>query len=68
MNPRKDLCNKATFKGKVPSLILLNSASRIQRQRDGDVGLGTIITSALFLAAIIGIVACMSRTRDGGDV
>jgi uncharacterized membrane-anchored protein len=31
----------------------------------GGFGLGTIITSALFLAAIIGIVACMSVTREG---
>ena len=28
-------------------------------------GLGTIVTSALFLAAIIGIVVYMSATREG---
>ena len=33
----------------------------------GGMGLGTIITSALFLAAIFGIVAYMSVTHDGDD-
>ena len=31
----------------------------------GGMGLGTIVTSALFLAAIIGIVVYMSATREG---
>ena len=33
----------------------------------GGLGLGTIITSALFLAAIVGIVAYMSFTREGEE-
>ena len=33
----------------------------------GGMGLGTIITSALFLAAIFGIVAYMSITHDGDE-
>ena len=33
----------------------------------GGMGLGTIITSALFLSAIIGIVAYMSLTHDGEE-
>jgi uncharacterized membrane-anchored protein len=34
----------------------------------GGMGLGTIITSAIFLAAIIGIVAYMSITHDGDEL
>jgi uncharacterized membrane-anchored protein len=34
----------------------------------GGMGLGTIITSGLFLAAIIGIVAYMSVTHDGDEL
>ena len=34
----------------------------------GGLGLGTIITSALFLTAIIGIVAYMSLTHDGDEM
>ncbi len=34
----------------------------------GGMGLGTIITSAVFLAAIIGIVAYMSLTHDGEEL
>jgi uncharacterized membrane-anchored protein len=34
----------------------------------GGMGLGTIITSALFLAAIIGIVAYMSLTHEGDEL
>ena len=33
----------------------------------GGIGLGTIITSAMFLAAIIGIVAYMSLSHDGEE-
>ena len=33
----------------------------------GGLGLGTIITSAVFLAAIVGIVAYMSATHDGEE-
>jgi uncharacterized membrane-anchored protein len=34
----------------------------------GGMGLGTIITSAMFLAAIISIVAYMSMTREGEEL
>ncbi|SHF94701.1 Uncharacterized membrane-anchored protein [Loktanella atrilutea] len=33
----------------------------------GGMGLGTIITSAIFLAAIVAIVAYMTMTREGSD-
>jgi uncharacterized membrane-anchored protein len=33
----------------------------------GGMGLGTIITSAIFLAAIVAIVAYMTKTREGSD-
>ena len=39
-----------------------------QPTRYGGLGLGTIITSALFLAAIIGIVAYMSLTQEGEEI
>jgi len=38
-----------------------------QPSRFGGMGLGTIITSAMFLAAIIAIVTYMSVTHDGED-
>ena len=38
-----------------------------QPTKFGGMGLGTIVTSALFLAAIIGIVAYMSVTREGEE-
>ena len=38
-----------------------------QPSQYGGMGLGTIITSALFLAAIIGIVGYMSVTKDGEE-
>jgi len=38
-----------------------------QPSRFGGMGLGTIITSAMFLAAIIAIVTYMSVTRDGDE-
>jgi uncharacterized membrane-anchored protein len=38
-----------------------------QPTKFGGMGLGTIITSALFLAAIIAIVAYMSVSRDGEE-
>ena len=34
----------------------------------GGLGFGTIITSALFLAAIVGIVAYMSMTHEGDEL
>ena len=34
----------------------------------GGLGFGTIITSALFLTAIIGIVAYMSVTQKGDEL
>jgi uncharacterized membrane-anchored protein len=38
-----------------------------QPSQYGGMGLGTVITSALFLAAIIAIVAFMSATKDGEE-
>jgi uncharacterized membrane-anchored protein len=38
-----------------------------QPTKFGGMGLGTIITSALFLSAIVAIVAYMSVSRDGEE-